>query len=314
MFRILVLHYSQSGQLDKIARSVLAPLEAQDGVEVSWQNLQPKQAYPFPWPFWQFFDTFPECVYLDPAPIKPLTIDTDKEFDLIIIAYQVWFLSPSLPIVAFLQSADAKKLLANKPVVTLVGCRNMWLSAQDKMRVMLTRLGAQLVDNVVLQDQGPPWATFITTPRWVLTGKKNGFWGIFPPAGISEHEIISAKRFGQALTLALPLLQSGHLGPFLTGLGAVKVNPGYIAGERLAHRSFKMWGRLLRFMGSAGSPGRRVVLVFYVIFLVTLILTVIPLGIVLRALIRPFMRSKLGEQVRQLEAPSGSSTERLGTI
>ncbi len=314
MFRILVLHYSQSGQLDKIARSVLAPLEAQDAVEVVWQNLQPERAYPFPWPFWQFFDTFPECVYLDPAPIKPLTIDTDQEFDLVIIAYQVWFLSPSLPIVAFLQSADARKLLANKPVVTLIGCRNMWLSAQDKMQAMLARLGAKLADNVVLQDQGPPWATFITTPRWVLTGKKDGFWGIFPPAGITEHEIISANRFGRALALALPLLQSGHLGPFLTGLGAVKVNPGYIAGERLAHRSFRVWGRLLRAMGPAGSPGRRAVLALYIIFLVALILTVLPLGILLRALIRPFMRSKLAQQVKQLEAPSGSSTERLGTI
>jgi hypothetical protein len=110
MFRILVLHYSQSGQLDSIARSVMAPLEKAAGVEVVWQNLQPVQPFPFPWPFLTFFDTFPECVYLDPPAIKPPLIDTSKSFDLVVIAYQVWFLSPSLPIVAFLQSTMAREL------------------------------------------------------------------------------------------------------------------------------------------------------------------------------------------------------------
>jgi hypothetical protein len=314
MFRVLVLHYSQSGQLDKIAKSFVAPLEKEPGVEVVWQNLQPQQPYPFPWPFLKFFDTFPECVYLDPPRLKPLSIDASQNFDLIIVAYQVWFLSPSLPMVAFLQSPTAKALLANKPVITLIGCRNMWLSAQEKMQTLLTRVDARLVDNVVLQDQGPPWATFITTPRWVLTGKKNGFWGIFPPAGVAEKEINAAERFGRALTLALPLLQSGQLGPFLTGLGAVKVNPGYIAGEKLAHRSFILWGRLLRALGPAGSPARRAVLVLYIVFLVALILTVLPFSILIRAFLRPFMRAKLAQQVQRLEAPSGSSVERLGLI
>jgi hypothetical protein len=188
----------------------------------------------------------------------------------------------------------------------------MWLSAQEKMKGLLSDLGAHLVDNVVLQDQGPPWATFITTPRWVLMGKKNGFWGIFPPAGVARDEIIAAERFGRALTLAVPLIQSGQLGPFLTGLGAVKVNPGYIAGEKLAHRSFTLWGGLLRALGPAGSPVRRTVLVLYIVFLVALILTVLPLSMLIRAILRPFMGSRLAEQVRKLEAPSGSSEERLG--
>jgi len=291
----------------------MEPLEHVPGVEVVWENIRPRQPYPFPWPFLKFFDTFPECVYLDPPEIEPSGIDADSRFDLVIVAYQVWFLSPSLPMVAFLRSETARRVLDKTPVITLIGCRNMWLSAQEKMRNLLNDLGARLVDNVVLQDQGPPWATFVTTPRWVLTGKKDGFWGIFPPAGISEAEINSAARFGRALIRAIPLIQSGQQGPFLTGLGAVKVNPGYITGEKLAHRSFLLWGRLLRTLGPAGSPVRRGVLVLYIIFLVTLILTVLPVSMVLRALARPFMRAKLAAQVQILEAPSGSSVERLGT-
>lgn len=314
MFRILVLHYSQSGQLDNIAKSVMRPLEAESGVEVVWQNLQPVEPYPFPWPILKFFDIFPECVYLDPPAIKPLHISEDENFDLVVIAYQIWFLAPSTPIVSFLQSDAAKKLLNNKPVITLIGCRNMWLSAQETIRKLLKGLHARLIDNVVLTDQGPPWATFVTTPRWLWTGKKNGFWGIFPQAGVSDTEINGAERFGRALVRALPLLQSGQPGPFLTGLGAVKVNPSYIAGERIAFRSFRIWGRLLRALGPAGSPMRSVTLVFYIMFLVTLIVTVLPLTILVRMMIRPLMRAKLARQVLKLEAPSGSSVERLDSF
>src|SRR3989338_3550207 len=309
MIRILVLHYSQTGQLTRAVKSLLSPLANRPDVVIVWQNLEPVEPFPFPWGFFRFFDTFPECVHLDPPPIRPLAFGPAARFDLVVLSYQVWFLSPSLPVTAFLKS-EAARVLRDTPVITFIACRNMWLSAQEKMKGLLRDLGARLVDNVVLVDQGPPWATFITTTRWVLTGKKNGFWGIFPPAGVSAAEIAAAARFGRALADALPLLQSAQ-GPLLSGLGAVKVIPGYITGEKIAHRSFRLWGKLLRAIGKPGNPLRRLVLVVYIVFLVAMILTVMPLSIIMRALLRPLLRKRLEAEVARLEAPSGSSTERL---
>ena len=309
MIRILVLHYSQTGQLTRAVKSLLSPLANRPDVVIVWQNLEPVEPFPFPWGFFRFFDTFPECVHLDPPPIRPVAFGPTARFDLVVLSYQVWFLSPSLPVTAFLKS-EAARVLRDTPVITFIACRNMWLSAQEKMKGLLRDLGARLVDNVVLVDQGPPWATFITTPRWVLTGKKNGFWGIFPPAGVSAAEIAAAARFGRALADALPLLQSAQ-GPLLSGLGAVKVIPGYITGEKIAHRSFRLWGKLLRAIGKPGNPLRRLVLVVYIVFLVAMILTVMPLSIIMRALLRPLLRKRLEAEVARLEAPSGSSTERL---
>lgn len=309
MTRILVLYYSQTGQLTRAVRSMLRPLAGRADVEIVWQGLEPVEPFPFPWGFMRFFDTFPECVHLDPPPIRPVDFRPGERFDLVILAYQVWFLSPSLPVTAFLQSQGAR-VLRDTPVITFIACRNMWLSAHEKVRKMLAALGARHVDNVVLTDQGPAWATFITTPRWVLTGKKNGFWGIFPPAGVSDNDIAGAARFGRALADALSQVESAS-GPLLTGLGAVKVNPGYIAGEKIAHRSFMLWGGLLRAIGRPGKPLRRAVLVVYIVFLVTMILTVMPVSIVVRALLRPLLRKRLDAEVARLEAPSGSSTERL---
>ena len=164
---------------------------------------------------------------------------------------------------------------------------------------------------MVLVDQGPPWATFITTPRWLLTGKKTGFWGIFPAAGISDAALQGAGRFGRALADSLYLLQSKPGASLLWGLGAVTVNPGYIAAEKIGHRSFLMWGRLLRAIGPPGHRGRRAVLLIYVVFLVSMILTVVPLGKLLRALLRPWLRRRMDAEVARLELPSGASTERM---
>jgi hypothetical protein len=308
--RILVVHYSQTGQLTRAVRSMMAPLEGRGDVEVVWAAIEPRQPFPFPWGFFSFLDAFPESVYLDPPPIKPVDFDPDSHFDLVVLAYQVWFLSPSLPITGFLKS-QAARALHGAPVITFVACRNMWISAQEKVKTLLAALGARLIDNVVLVDQGPPWATFVTTPRWLLTGRKEGFWGIFPPAGVSEADIRGAARFGRALADSLHLLKSRPGASLLSGLGAVKVNPGYIAGERVAHRSFVIWGRLLRKIGPPGHRGRRAVLLVYLVFLVTMILTVVPLGILARALLRPVMRSRLDAEVARLESPSGSSTARI---
>ena len=309
MTRILVLHYSQTGQLTRAVQSMLGPLTGRPDVEIVWQNLEPVEVFPFPWGFFRFFDSFPECIHLDPPPIRPVAFGPEARFDLVILAYQVWFVAPSLPVTAFLQS-DAARALRDTPVITFVACRNLWLSAQETVKGILRDLGAWHIDNVVLVDQGPPWATFITTPRWLLTGKKNGFWRVFPAAGVSEADIAGAARFGRALADALPLLQSTR-GPLLSGLGAVNVNAGYIASEKIAHRSLRLWGVLLRAIGRPGNPLRRLVLVAYIVFLVVMILTVMPVGIAVRALLKPLLRERLDAEVARLEAPSGSSTERM---
>lgn len=308
MTRILVLHYSQTGQLTRALEAMMAPLAGRADVEIVWQTLEPAQPYPFPWPFLGFFDIFPEAVYMDGPPLKPMQFDADSRFDLVVLGYQVWFLSPSLPLSAFLASSEAQ-VLRNTPVITFIACRNMWLSAQEKVKARLQQLGTRLIDNIVLVDRAPPWATFVTTPWWVLTGNKNPFPSLLPPARVSEADIRGASRFGRALAAGLSQLPSGR--PLLHGLGAVKVNPRYVAGEQIAHRSFRIWGRLLRAIGKPGDPARRAVLILYILFLIAMILTVLPISIVVRALLRPLLQERLQEQVRRLEQPSGSSRERL---
>ncbi|MCG6969819.1 MAG: dialkylresorcinol condensing enzyme [Gammaproteobacteria bacterium] len=308
--KVLVVYYSQTGQLTSVVKSISQAI-ASESIQVTHEALRPRTDYPFPWPTLEFLDVFPESVYLDPPPLKPLQVDVNASFDLIIVGYTVWYLSPSLPITAFLKSPEGKQLLANKPVITVIACRNMWLMAQEKVKGLLARAGARLLDNIALVDAGPSLATFITTPRWMLTGKKGGPGGMLPPAGVAEEDIKRAARFGRAIKLALQqdLEQQGQ--PLLKGLKAVEVNTNLIASEKIGQRSFAMWGKLLRKIGRAGDPKRKPVLILYMIFLIVAIVTVVPLNMLIKTVLSPLTRNRLRRQKDFFERPSGSQSQRM---
>ncbi len=302
MKKVLVLYYSQSGQLKSVMDKIVAPLIQCGHVQCDYRNIEPQTPYPYPWPFYAFFNVFPEAVFLDGCPVEQ--VDADKEYDLIILGYTSWFLSPSIPVTGFLQSEQAKQLFKGKPVVTVIACRDMWLIAQEKMKSLLTDLGAHLIDNVVLTDQGKSLYSFVTTPRWLLTGKKDAFW-FFPRAGVHKNEITATSRFGDRLCNALQNDEERSNLPLLRNMAAVSVNGKLIATEQIAHRSFLIWSKLIKKAGPQGSRGRNIVITIYAFFLLTLILTVVPLNMLIRKLISPFRKKALDKAVSYYEQPSG---------
>jgi hypothetical protein len=181
----------------------------------------------------------------------------------------------------------------------------MWLSAQETMKHLISDAGGHLIDHLAFVDQGHPLATFITTPRWVWTGKRDSFLGL-PPAGVSPDDIRDASRFGHALAdgLARDLEKSGQ--PMLTGLRAVTVNPRLAISERAGQRAFRVWSKLIRLMGKRGQWRRRPLLLVFVLYLITLILTIVPLSLLLQWLFSPWLKPRLERLKAELELPSGS--------
>ncbi|WP_222621965.1 dialkylrecorsinol condensing enzyme [Variovorax sp. PAMC26660] len=307
--RVLVIHYSQSGQLGSVAEQIVAPLRTDPSIHVHEETLRLHKPFPFPWPFLNFFDAFPESAHMKPPPLAPLSLTGEEDFDLVILPYQVWFLAPSQPITAFLKHPVAARLLKGKPVVTVIACRNMWLLAHEKLKGMLDDVGARLIDNVVLTDPGPTLATFFTTPAWLIWGRKRGFWGM-PDAGLSTGQIRSTGRFGRALRDALHNHLERGTQPLLAGLGAVQANARLLISEKAGTRSFYLWGKLIMAAGGPGAWPRKPLLLLYVLFLLVLIVTVVPVSLTLQAIFRPFLRGWLTKMTAQFECPSGSATDR----
>lgn len=307
---ILVVSYSQTGQLNNLVKEFVYPLESEDTtIQITYKNIEPVTKYPFPWDMMTFMDTFPESVHLSGCEIKDFG-DDDTEYDLVILAYQVWFLSPSIPITAFLQSKYAKEKLHNKPVITLIGCRNMWIMAQEKVKKLLNIIGAKLIDNVVLIDRGDSLETFITTPRWMLTGKTDSLWGM-SEAGIDPQKIKDSKRFGKALVAALKVNKEKESTSLLQGLKAVEVDSKLIRSEKIATKSFHIWGSLIQKLGKPGDIKRKPVVILYLIFLLFIIVTVVPINMIVQSILRKTNKEKVLEEKEKYEQPSGNSNERM---
>ena len=308
--RVLVLLYSQTGQLSEVVDQILAPLRADTAIEVCVQALRPVKPFPYPWPFFPFMDAFPESALMRPCAMQPLDLAEDASFDLVILSYQVWYLAPSLPVMSFLKSEQAARLLKGKPVVTVIACRNMWLMAQEKVKGLLLDVGAKLTDNVALTDLSPTLATLITTPRWLWFGKKDGFWGL-PPAGLTAEQVSGSRRFGRALREALRNGEEITGAPMLSGLEAVRANPHLLVSERSGTASFRIWGGWISALGAPGAPQRKPLLATYTAFLILLIVLVVPISLTVQALLRPFMRERFAKLKAEFELPSGSSSERM---
>jgi hypothetical protein len=294
--RILVLYYSQTGQLLDIITNCLNPLMTNPTINVDLVPVKTKHRFEFPWTNVGFFNLFPESVNGIPFELEPIQVDLSKDYDLIVLAYTVWFLQPSIPISSLLQHPDAQRIFKGKPVVTLIGSRNMWVLAQEKVKQHLHRLQANLVGNIVLTDRNINLVSIITIIRWMFHGKKDAFW-IFPPAGILEKDITDSHRFGAILSTHLLKSDYSGMQNALNLQGAVNINPSLLLLEHRATKLFKMYAKFISVKGDFQSKKRlgRVKLLSRLLPLGAFILS--PITTVSTLVTRIVKRESLQEQV-----------------
>lgn len=305
MKRILVLYYSQSGDVRRMAEAFARPL-ASAGVEIVWEEIEPTEPYPYPWRnVHRFFNVMPECVLGLPPEISTPAFDAEATFDLIVLAYQVWFLAPSSPIQSFFRS-DHARVLQGRKVITISVSRDMWHGASLKMKKLLAEAKAIHIDNVVVTHQGPRFATFLTTPRSLFTGKKDRLWGVLPPAGVADAEDQRMNLLGAAVARQIGAWADPGSRPLLRGMNAVVVNRRYVIPEWVASGCFPFWARVIRGFGRLGAGWRHVGIFLFVHFLLFMILTGIPVTMITLPLVYPFIRKPMAAYVSRLKQPTES--------
>lgn len=256
MKEVLILYYSQTGQLFDILKNIASKID-NTGVNITYYEIVPEEVYEFPWKQEKFYDTFPESFLQIPSKIQPPDPEIlEKKYDLVILGYQVWYLTPSIPINSFLRSASAKKLLKNTPVVTLVACRNMWIQAQEKMKKLLVANEAKLVGHIALVDKHINHISVITISHWMFSGRKDAYLGIFPKPGVSDQDIENASRFGIPIKEALFTDDFSNLQEHLLTLNAVHINPFLVLTDERGNILFSKWSNLIIKKGKPGNPKR----------------------------------------------------------
>jgi len=241
--KILAIYYSQSGQLGEIIDHFTSPLSAA-GISVEKVRIDLSENYPFPWTTDRFFSVMPNCVLGVPAPLAPFELK-ETNYDLIIVGYQAWFLSPSIPAKSLLHHPAFKSILKNTQVITITGARNMWLNAYVRVRKLLTSAGANIVGNIALVDKHPNPVSFVTIFHWMLTGKKERYLNIFPQGGVSQEDIRHTAAYGE---IVLQHLNRGELTGVQEDLmeaGAVKLSYNLMVIESTAIKIFRFWANFI---------------------------------------------------------------------
>jgi hypothetical protein len=241
--KILAIYYSQSGQMGEIINSFAAPL-IKAGAIVEKVIIKPVEDFNFPWTGKRFFSVMPACVLGIPADLEPLIFKEDK-YDLIILGYQPWFLSPSIPSNSLLHNEQFKALLKDTPVITVSEARNMWINAWVRVRKMLNDAGAKLVGNIALVDKHPNVVSFITIFYWMLSGKKERYLNIFPKPGVAEEDIINTKTFGETVAKYLENEMWDGLQDELIKQKAIEINYKLMFIEARAKPIFAIWAKFI---------------------------------------------------------------------
>ncbi len=239
MKNILVIYYTQTGQMKTILDNLL--LQIKDKTVVDFFQIQPENDFPFPWTPNSFFDAMPESVLQIPSPLKNMAAIKDKDYDLIIFGYQPWFLSPSIPSNSFLKSEWAS-VLNGKPVITVLGCRNMWLRAQELVKQDLINLNAKLVGLIALVDTHPNLVSLKTTLRWFFKGQKAADDKL-PEAGVSKADIDRTQAFGPIILQHLQDNNLNNLQQALLQKNAVAIEPALTLLEGRGASQFPKWAR-----------------------------------------------------------------------
>ena len=290
MKSVLVVYYSQSGQLESIARNIANPLLNSDDINVVFHEIQLEKPFPFPWNTEAFFDAFPESFLQIPTTLKPISPEIlSTKFDLILLNYQVWYLSPSIPINSFLKSLEAKILLNNTPVITISGSRNMWIMAQEKIKKLLKQNNAQLKGNIALVDRAGNLISVVTIFDWMLSGIKRKYLGIFPLPGVSDKDIKESSEFGKVILSCLTNNNLENLQSKLVELDAVRVKPFLITVDRTGNKIFTMWSNFIVKKGES----RKTWLKVFKMYLFLAIWVISPIVFVFYLIFYPLMLNKI---------------------
>lgn len=277
--KALVVYYTQTGQLKNIIDSVCTPLL--ENFDFTYEELRPVPAFPFPWKGMSFYQVFPESVQEIPCKLEAFSFDPEENFDLVVLAYQPWYLSPSIPFTAFLQTEAAAKVLKGKPVITIIGSRNMWIMVQERVKKRILEIGGKLIGNIVLTDRHHNLVSVVTIVHWMMKGEK---WGtglyrrLFPPSGISEKDIREAKRFGFLIRDAFQNNTPEGLQDAMLLRGAIRINPVLMTMEKRGFMMFRPWSKFILKKGGAGDLKRESRLKMFRIYLFTVIYLVSPVG------------------------------------
>lgn len=201
--RVLILYYSFSEQTRILVEALCAGLETSPALVITTERLE--TVLPISLPFnspVRLIQAMISACFCRRVPIKPLRIDQNTLWDLIIIAGPTWSYLPSGPILALLDG-EAKKLCRQRRVMVLISCRAYWrLHNYWIKRLVRDEVAEFWAPLYVDHPSREPWRTiglFLFLLGRLSLIKKARLGGFYPHYGHAQEQLAQLRRQGAKL-------------------------------------------------------------------------------------------------------------------
>lgn len=207
--RVLILYYSFSNQTRRVAEAMGEVFRESDcDVEECCIEFV-DQRYRIEFPFrpvnpkllsW----LLPQLLGKTGAVRVPEEI-LDRDYDLICIGSPTWWFNPAMPIVSFLQSSSAGRLLSGKRFAVFTVCRKVWRHNLRRVKKLAGKQGGTFVDGATFCFQGSQLQSALSFISFMKNDKNlDRFWGVkIYDFGVPHEGIARAKEFARELGTGL---------------------------------------------------------------------------------------------------------------
>ena len=285
--RILAIYYTQTGQLEEIITNITVPFLSDD-TTVEKVRIKPINDYPFPWNSEHFFAIMPDCVLDVPTQLQPFQLK-EKKYDLILLGYQAWFLSPCIPVNSLFEMPIFKEVINGTPIITITGARNMWINAFERLKKKLRDNNANLVGNIALVEKHANLISLVTISYWMFKGIKGKFLGILPKPGVSEMDIRQSSSLGEIIKTHLDSNSWETLQEDIKKAKGVEVIYRLLYIERTAKRLFAIWAGFI-----SKKQQQQFWLKLFKYYLIVAVVIVAPIVLTFDAIfVKPFKTHKI---------------------
>jgi len=139
----------------------------------------------------------------------PLAFDppeaVTQRYDAVLLFSNTWGDHPSVPVRSFLESPDAKALLAGTPVGVYVVCRRLWEKNLAIVRGLIENAGGRFVGGEPFMHPGGQVGSLIQTITYLYrtdSGRKRFMGFPLPRYGLSDEAIARVPGFTRELLAA----------------------------------------------------------------------------------------------------------------
>ena len=206
--RVLLLCYSYTGQSRRVLEAAGEALR-QRGCEVHEAEIEfTDRRYSRRFSRFPMRRVWPDMLSVLPAQKRratgeirtPNTVRTG-DYDLICIGSPTWWQTVSMPMRSFLESNEARKLLAGKPFAVFVVCRQYWRENLTAVRELAELQGGRYLDGIHFTYPGDPLRSTLSLTSYLGSGEyRDRYLGVrIPPTNIQPEQLEQVRTFTSGL-------------------------------------------------------------------------------------------------------------------